>query len=280
MQRHNAPVVVGFGLIGIFWCSFRSCLKHNCIIIRKKELLQCFLSGYTLSNRVSLYGTYVMTEKKTNKKGSCLIPVAVWASIKHICDALPFWLTQSVDIRGCKTCCQSARAFLSLWKCKGIHTSNYTYFEITGVDFQTTFHNNINQNWGRPSPHPSHQPIDKPSKKVSCMSYQIELGNSSNMHSVKHNPGHHHMHEVQGFSCQYNQWSVNFQSNLNSQRFSETFQGSTSLHFSQHQTNLQSPVWEINSSEIWIKAKIKSVKCLVPRKNLFPYSGIGISEYD
>lgn len=66
----------------------------------KQELLQCFLSRYILTNRVSLYGTYVMMEKNQNKKGSCFIPLAIWASIKHSCDALPFWLSQPVNSQG------------------------------------------------------------------------------------------------------------------------------------------------------------------------------------
>lgn len=37
---------------------------------------------------------------------------------------------------------------------------------------------------------------------------------------------------------------------------------------------------EISSSEMWIKANIKGVKCLVSKDHLFPCSGIGVSEHD
>lgn len=133
-------------------------LKHNCMIMKQK-LWHCFLSEDVLSNRVSLFRVYVMIDNPQNKKGYCSIPSAVWVSIEHICDALPHsgWPNQS-RVSGGKIFCHSARAFPSFWKCKWIHTSSYTYFEMTWFDSQATIHGSPKQDWGRPSPHPSHHP--------------------------------------------------------------------------------------------------------------------------
>lgn len=149
--------------------------KHNdCIITMKQELLQCFLSRYVLTNRVSLYGTNVMTEKNPKIKR---VLVSFHRPYEPVLNTLVMlfpsgWPNQST-VRGCKLCCQSARAFLSLWKHKGIHTSNHTHFEITGFASQATFHNSTKQNWGRPSPHPSRHPKTKlPSQ---CLAWDIKL---------------------------------------------------------------------------------------------------------
>lgn len=131
----------------------KSFIKHNDMIM-KQELLQCFLCEDVLSNRVSLFVKFyfVLIDKIIKKKDYCSIPLAMWASIKHIYlwySPQFVWSNQST-VRGCKIFCQSARAFPSFWKCKWIHTSNYTYFEM--FDSQATIHGSPKQNWGQPSP--------------------------------------------------------------------------------------------------------------------------------